>query len=108
MEEVTLIQAKGYIFKDKIIIPFCPICGKKHKHTNLNNYKVGDKTTRVPHCDYLNPAYIILEYYIGFGIRKINGRLRSYDYLIEICDKDSIKKEYLNFIEYPLSKIGMY
>jgi predicted ATP-dependent Lon-type protease len=53
--------ANGYVYKNKLVIRKCPLCGRIHYHTVFDNKKSkGYLTIRVAHChNEYYPEYII-------------------------------------------------
>jgi hypothetical protein len=89
----------GYICGSDLVIKNCPYCGKPHWHGNPDpGYKIGDKTSRVPHCFDWNVSSIIIEV-IGeislSELRKLQNRVRPFK-----------EKAEMKYIEYPFEKIG--
>jgi hypothetical protein len=86
-EKVPL--ANGYVYKNKLVIRKCPLCGFSHFHTVFDNKKLkGYLTIRVPHCHN--------DYYHEYIIKTIgNLSERGYEKIINDSKKkmESITKE---------------
>jgi hypothetical protein len=57
-----LVLVDGYICGSSLVIKNCPLCGYPHHHGNPTpGYKIGDMTSRVPHCHDWNTSSVIIQ-----------------------------------------------
>jgi hypothetical protein len=92
---IPLIE--GHLYKKRLIIRDCPLCGGAHFHGG-QGYQIGDVTTRVPHCPGFPCKMIAIS---------VVGELTGKQY-VGACNKKPNKKRIQrpDFISIPAGEVG--
>jgi len=91
----------GYTCDGSLVIKNCPNCGCPHFHGNRDTgYKIGDTTSRVPHCRAHNwkvPSVVIQ--IVGeiskTELRRLENRVKPFE-----------EKAEMKYVDFDLNEIG--